>query len=175
MTGKGTQRGSGDGWAKGPGDTKVWGLFGAAGLFLVAGGENPRVLLQHRAAWTNLGDTWGIPGGAVDREETAVEGALRETFEECGIDPQVPEVLTSMVTAGPFPGDDWTYTTVIARVPEPVDTQANEESYELRWVELSQLKDVLSGGGPDEELVLLEPFRKSLPRVLAVAEGLLAQ
>lgn len=91
---------SGDGWAAGPGGIRVWGKFGAAGLFLVAG---RKVLLQHRAAWTNHGDTWGIPGGARDFTETPTQAALRETHEECAIAPQDVEVLDARVTAGPYP------------------------------------------------------------------------
>ena len=32
------------------------------------------------------GDTWGIPGGARDSHESALEAALRESNEEIGID-----------------------------------------------------------------------------------------
>ena len=68
--------GDGNGWVISPNGEKYWGKFGAAGLFLQAG---DKILLQHRAAWTAQGDTWGIPGGARDSHETATEAALRET------------------------------------------------------------------------------------------------
>ena len=59
--------GDGNGWVHAPDGTKFWGLYGAAGLFLVAGeGDNAKVLLQHRAVWTAQGGTWGVPGGARD-------------------------------------------------------------------------------------------------------------
>ncbi|MGY0887573.1 NUDIX domain-containing protein [Corynebacterium aurimucosum] len=145
---------SGDGWSKGPGGVPVWGKFGAAGLFLVAGDQ---VLLQHRATWTNNGGTWGIPGGARDKPESSEQAALRETEEETGISPADVEVLGSLVTAGPFE-EGWTYTTVLARTVsgQRLATTANEESAELRWVPLNQI----------EELELLAPFREALPRLL---------
>lgn len=132
----------------------VWGKFGAAGLFLVAGDE---VLLQHRATWTNNGGTWGIPGGARDKLESPEQAALRETEEETGISPADVEVLGSLVTAGPFE-EGWTYTTVLARTVsgQRLATTANEESAELRWVPFNQM----------EELELLAPFREALPRLL---------
>lgn len=132
----------------------VWGKFGAAGLFLVAGDQ---VLLQHRATWTNNGGTWGIPGGARDKPESPEQAALRETEEETGISPADVEVLGSLVTAGPFE-EGWTYTTVLARTVsgQRLATTANEESAELRWVPLNQI----------EELELLAPFREALPRLL---------
>lgn len=145
---------SGDGWSKGPGGVPVWGKFGAAGLFLVAGDD---VLLQHRATWTNNGGTWGIPGGARDKPESPEQAALRETEEETGILPADVEVLGSLVTAGPFE-EGWTYTTVLARTVsgQRLTTTANEESAELRWVSFNQV----------EELELLAPFREALPRLL---------
>lgn len=132
----------------------VWGKFGAAGLFLVAGDQ---VLLQHRATWTNNGGTWGIPGGARDKPESPEQAALRETEEETGISPADVEVLGSLVTAGPFE-EGWTYTTVLARTlsGQRLATTANEESAELRWVPFNQM----------EELELLAPFREALPRLL---------
>ncbi|WP_175934419.1 NUDIX domain-containing protein [Corynebacterium sp. Marseille-P4321] len=144
--------GDGNGWVVAPSGMKLWGKYGAAGLFLVAdggqAGETGRetgqegvekqVLLQHRAKWTAQGGTWGIPGGAIDSHETAAEAAVRETVEECAIDPAQVEVVDTMVTAE-FPG--WSYTTVLARCDAPLEVQANEESEELRWVELSRVRE----------------------------------
>lgn len=142
--------GDGNGWVHTPDGSERWGLHGAAGLFLVAGG---RVLMQHRAAWTAQGGTWGIPGGARDSHETAAEAALRETVEECAIDTSLVTVRDSLVTTD-VPG--WTYTTVLAAAQEPLAVEANEESEELRWVPLEQLR----------ELELHPGFAASLPLVL---------
>lgn len=142
-------KGDGDGWAAAPNGGAVWGKNGAAGLLLLAG---RKMLMQHRAAWTNNGDTWALPGGARDSHETVAESAMREAFEETGILPGSVEVLDSIVTAGPFPADperpelagNWTYTTVIARTKtgETLETTANEESLELRWVDIEQVEDL---------------------------------
>lgn len=124
--------GDGNGWVTAPDGTRLWGRFGAAGLFLVAGtGEGAKVLLQHRAEWTAQGGTWGIPGGARDSHETAAEAAVRESVEECAIDPDVIRVVEEVVTTD-LPV--WSYTTVIAVCDAPLEVTANEESEELRWV-----------------------------------------
>lgn len=130
--------GDGNGWVHGPHGEQYWGKFGAAGLFLQAG---DKILMQHRAAWTAQGDTWGIPGGARDSHETATEAAVRETVEECGIDPARVEPVKELVT---FEAPGWTYTTVIARTADgaPLPVQANEESEELRWVPLDALREL---------------------------------
>lgn len=149
--------GDGNGWVVAPNGMKLWGKFGAAGLFLVAGrdGVDKQVLLQHRAVWTAQGGTWGIPGGAIDSHETPAEAAVRETVEECAIDPALVEVVDTMVTAE-FPG--WSYTTVLARTTTgaPLAVEANEESEELRWVELDKLR----------EFDLHPGFASSLERVM---------
>ncbi len=94
-----------------------------------------RVLLQHRAAWTHHGDTWGLPGGARDSHEDGVAAALREAVEEAGLDPA--QIRTRHLFVDDHGG--WSYTTVYADVPEPVTTAANRESAALDWVPLDQV------------------------------------
>ena len=161
--------GDGGGWVIGPDSQRRWGLFGAAGLLLRAPSPDdpadPLVLLQHRAKWTASGDTWALPGGAIDSGETPAEAAARETFEEAGIPVGAVRVRGERVTSrmsgvprprtrigalrhdGSLPGGmsrshsiEWTYTTVFADVPEPLDTIANYESVELRWVRQSEVE-----------------------------------
>jgi 8-oxo-dGTP diphosphatase len=112
-----------------------WGRHGAAGLLLRApqADGSPAVLLQHRAAWSHQGDTWGLPGGARDSHETVEQAAVREAHEEAGLTAEQLTVRTSVVTAE-VAGTAWTYTTVIADVPTQLDTVPNRESSELRWV-----------------------------------------
>lgn len=151
----------GNGWAAGPGGTRCWGRFGAAGLLLCTPGG--RVLMQYRAEWTSCPLTWGVPGGARDSHETAAEAALREAEEETGVSADQVRVLDAEVTAGPYPADPerpdlaggWTYTTVYALADEEPPTTPNAESLELRWVPLDRV----------DELPLLPAFADSWPGV----------
>ena len=120
-----------------------WGRHGAAGLLLRAPlpDGSPAVLLQHRAAWSHQGDTWGLPGGARDSHETVEQAAVREANEEAGLTAEQLTVRTSVVTAE-VAGTGWTYTTVIADVSSQLDTVANRESSELRWVAEDQVTDL---------------------------------
>lgn len=125
----------GDAWVESPDGRRYWGRFGAAGL--LAHDQQRGVLLQHRVGWSHFGGTWGIPGGAIQQGETAVEGALREAAEESGA-PRASLVLqrTSVLDLG-----IWRYTTVLAAVHEPFEPViADAESLELRWVPIADVE-----------------------------------
>lgn len=137
----GTAAGSdGDGWTRCALGHRHWGLYGAAGLLLVAPEQaGLTVLLQHRAAWSHHGDTWGVPGGARGRRETAVESALREAAEETGLDP------AGVAVVGEHRDDhgDWAYTTVLARAAAVLPVHAlDRESTAVRWVPTEAVEEL---------------------------------
>jgi 8-oxo-dGTP pyrophosphatase MutT (NUDIX family) len=100
---------SGDAWVEGPDGARYWGRFGAAGLLVVSPAFE--VLLQHRAAWSHFGGTWGMPGGARHQDEGAVDAAVREAAEEAGVPAALLAVrFTSVLDLG-----YWSYTTVTCR------------------------------------------------------------
>lgn len=125
----------GDGWTTCDDGHQHWGRYGAAGL-LVAAPQG--VLLQHRAPWSHGGDTWGVPGGARARAETAEQAARRETVEETGLD------LGGLVVVGRHLADhgSWTYTTFVATVPASLPVVADRESLDLRWVPAGAVTDL---------------------------------
>jgi 8-oxo-dGTP diphosphatase len=128
-------RGDGDGWVVSDSGRAYWGVHGAAGLLLRAPHPDgtSAVLLQHRAPWSHQGGTWALPGGAMDSDETPEEAAKREAEEEAGLPGELLSVRATMVTAEAS-GTKWTYTTVFADADELLQTVANFESAELRWV-----------------------------------------
>ena len=146
----------GDGWIQCACGNKHWGLNGAAGILLV---RRTQILLQHRAPWVHNGDTWGIPGGARDSHETVLEAAIREAKEETGIDPvHVTPIQTFSDDHG-----SWRYDTVIAYASdELVARELNDESHEVRWVEIDEV----------DELTLHPSFEKSWPTLKGLVQAL---
>ena len=129
----------GNGWAQCARGHRHWGRHGAAGLLLHSVDDQGavRVLLQHRAAWSHHGGTWGLPGGARDSHEDAVAAALREAAEETGLEPR--RIRDRHVFVDDHGG--WSYTTVYADIPRPVPTRANDESLALDWVPVGDVTD----------------------------------
>lgn len=95
------------------------------------------VLLQHRVAWSHFGGTWGLPGGALHENESAIIGALREAQEEAGVpDGAVRPRFTSVLDLGV-----WSYTTVIADVVAAFDPVISDpESVALEWVPVDEVE-----------------------------------
>ena len=143
----------GDGWTECSFGHRHWGRYGAAGVMAVTLGE-PYVLLQHRAPWSHGGDTWGVPGGARDSTESALEAAQRETVEETGLD------VAQLTTVGTHVADHgtWTYTTIVATLPERLPVVAERESVALAWVPAAEV----------ERLPLLPAFAAALPSLWAL-------
>ena len=145
--------GDGNGWIRCGQGHRPWGVNGAAGLLLRHPGPGgvTRVLMQHRAAWTSDGDTWGIPGGARDSHETSVQAALREAGEEAGIESGQcrcwanSSTTTVVGPTSPLSGTGDRSLTVLA----------NAESAELRWVTEDEV----------EGLALHPGFARSWPAV----------
>lgn len=131
-------RGDGAGWVECECGARHWGLFGAAGLMLLAHAEaGPHVLLQLRSDWSHHGGTWGLPGGALDSHEDHITAALRETEEETGVLADDVTVLDVVhVNHGP-----WGYATVIATAHEFLAVHTSEESTDLAWVPWHQVPE----------------------------------
>jgi 8-oxo-dGTP diphosphatase len=132
--------GDGNGWVECAAGHRHWGIHGAAGLLVYAVDDDARarILMQHRAAWTNEGDTWGVPGGARDSHEDAPAAALREANEEAGVDPG--DVRVREVSRDDHGG--WAYETVLADTPAPLATVANQESERLAWIPLAEVESM---------------------------------
>ena len=117
--------------------------------------------MQLRAEWTHGGRVWGIPGGAKDSHETAIESALREMSEELSIHPDSVEVVHDNLWAD---HDDWSYHTVIALASKDIDFQVNEEAELAAWIEFSKVS----------ELDLHPGFASNWEDILSAIENLLS-
>ena len=158
----------GDGWVMCDCGRKHWGHNGAAGVLLArrddATGRVTHVVMQHRALWSAEGGTWGIPGGAISDGETAIEGALRESFEEANITSQDIDVVGAYCENH----GNWRYTTVFAfeKPGHSVNPCAHDdESMEIKWVPIDDVP----------KLKLLTAMRTDWPSFRARLDSLASQ
>jgi len=130
----------GNGWVECRCGSRHWGRYGAAGLLLRydAPTSGAVVLLQHRAPWSHEGGTWGLPGGARDSHEDVVTAALRETWEEAGIDAAGARFLGVHRTVHP----DWSYTTVLMSSDRAYEPSIQAESLAMAWVPVVAVADL---------------------------------
>src|ERR1039458_9313566 len=121
---------AGDGWIECEQGHEHWGLYGAAGLMLrhVDSSGQVRYLLTHRAGWVDHGDTYSIPGGAINLDEAAKEGAERETAEELGLLPDLVYTHASVADHG-----GWAYHTVHCDVPDMFEPETLSETNSVGW------------------------------------------
>ena len=147
-----------DGWAYCALGHQHWGRAGAAGLLLHRPGTaGCEILLQHRAAWSHHGGTWGTPGGALHAGEPAADGALREVREELGLLPQ--DLVLGVESVDDHGG--WAYTTVLARPArsiDPTELRLDGESDGVAWLPLAGLDEVDLHPGLAESLPRLRPL-----------------
>jgi 8-oxo-dGTP diphosphatase len=105
-----------------------------------------RVLLAHRTRdrdWAP--DTWDVPGGHVERDESETEALVREVREELGIEILEKSAALSARLTGP--NFEVAYFVVDAWAGEPYNS-APEEHIEIAWVALSKL-DAITLADPE--------------------------
>jgi 8-oxo-dGTP pyrophosphatase MutT (NUDIX family) len=109
-----------------------WGMAGAAGGLIVARGDaGLEMLLTLRSADVHHGNSWSVPGGAIDSGDAdAHAAACREIFEELGLD------VSDLPVLGwhEFECGGWMYSTVLLAAPAPILVHGyGWETQEARW------------------------------------------
>lgn len=121
------------------GDHLHWGRYGAAGVALTTPARD-RILLQLRSSRVLDPHTWAVPGGAIHRGETPVDGALRETEEETGLD---PGTFTVHGTLAGLVHPRWAYTYVLATTEDTdLPQHTSWEVAEHRWFLLEEVPEL---------------------------------
>lgn len=166
-------RNSGDAWTNAADGGRYWGRFGAAGLLAVDHARDEgrgAILLQHRVTWSDHGDTWGIPGGALHEGEPPLHGAIREAQEEAGVpNDSLRPRFTHVLDRG-----GWAYTTLIAEVTTPFEPEITDaESHALAWVPLPEVTDLPLHPAFAASWEILRPLLAAAPAVIVDAANVI--
>ena len=107
-------------------------------------GTTALVLTQRHADLKDHSGQIAFPGGRIEPGETPVEAALREGWEEVGVNPAAPDVLGTLTDLY-IPPSDFTVTPVVAAIGErPVFRPQEEEVDVIIEVPLPGLLDPAS-------------------------------
>ena len=93
--------------------------------------RNNKALILKRgpgAPW--MPNAWNLPGGRIDNQESPAEAAVRETFEESGID--LPYERFSSLSIDKHKEEGWVLQTFLAIVDDLQELPEGEESYSER-------------------------------------------
>lgn len=103
-------------------ERRHWGPRGGAGIIPLAFMDgHAMVLLSHRSAYVEQGNSWSSFGGAIDMtDKTPLDAATRETFEEVSGLPRTGNVVHKI--SRPCHACGWTYWTFVVELEAPVET-----------------------------------------------------
>jgi 8-oxo-dGTP pyrophosphatase MutT (NUDIX family) len=106
------------------------------------------VLVRHRERFLLVEERdgeWYFPAGRVDPGESISEAAVRETFEEAGIDVRLTGIYRVEQRATPPPKTGMRIRAFFAAVPidpeAPVKSTSDEHSRRAAWLTLDEIRD----------------------------------
>lgn len=107
-------------------------------------------VLVHRLPHKADGNTWGLPSGKVENNETDIDALKRELYEETGYranDHEI-ELLGEHDFISPR-GDTFTYITYQVKLDKPHEVVLEEDAHsEYKWVSVEQadsMDDLIHG------------------------------
>jgi len=104
--------------------------------------QKKQIILVKRAIGTTNGGKWALPGGFIDRDETIIQAAQRETMEETGY--KISEINLLKIIDNPNRAQEdrqnilFVYT---AKAAEKIGEGDMRESSEIIWFDLNKLPD----------------------------------
>lgn len=120
-----------------------------AGCFIAVGDH---FLFLKKQPFATEPNTWGVPGGKIEKAEKAEEGCIREVYEETGLDlRQAPPLFMGKVNVR-YPEVDFVYHMYEARLDIDLATIIIDpaEHTEYRWVTLEAALELPLIRGEDE-------------------------
>ena len=119
-------------------EDRRWGRFGAAGVLFYHRATGT-FLLNERSQAIHLGGRWSTLGGAINRNESPLAGALREASEE-GAEGAIIQVLAVHEDTTEGANGSWTYTTFVVEVEEAFETDASDwETASNEWLTINEM------------------------------------
>ena len=126
--------------------------------------QSGKILLQKRA---DKG-TWGLPGGALELGESALEALVREFYEETGVEVRVEKLLNVYTKySDSYPnGDEAQVLTILYLVSSETSISINfftsDETLELGFFDHSDIQNIASVNQQHQDMIN-DFFENKLP------------
>lgn len=111
----------------------------SAGIFFYATDTGRYLYLLRNDPKNN---TWGIPGGKIEKDETLLEGLVRECVEEIGVFPEG----SRLIPIQKFVNNTFVYHTFFCEVTKEFTPLLNDEHLGYAWVTNGQYPKPLHPG-----------------------------
>jgi 8-oxo-dGTP pyrophosphatase MutT (NUDIX family) len=118
---------------------KFWGSSGAGGVFYST--KTKRFLLAFRSKYVNEPRTWGVWGGAIDKNETPTEAIKREIREETGYQGKYKLIPSFIYKKG-----DFQYHNFIIEVEDEFKPKLCWETEKYGWFTINEFPTPLHFG-----------------------------
>jgi len=105
----------------------------AAGIFFTDG---KKVLLLKRAENGPNKGTWCLPGGHVEKGESFLEGAIRESKEECG------KCLGTKFEKLKEESETYYWTSFFFKISKPFNCKLSKEHSDWHWFDFDELNKI---------------------------------
>ena len=125
-------------------------LCGAGVIVINSKGE---ILLQHRID----NSLWGLPGGAVELGETVEQAAVREVFEETGIEVEKLKLLgvySGQNTYYKYPNGDEVYWITVAFTSNEFNDKIRPDNYGSKECKFFSIEKLPENLNPIDKLVM---------------------
>lgn len=116
-------------------------MIKAAGILFYRSKKHKLLLLRR-----TKDKLWGFPGGQLEKDESSINAAIRETFEETKIKVDDPSKLEPLVETSHYEGDTRTYMTYLYQTDVKLRPELNDEHSEARWFKFWELPDDIHPG-----------------------------
>jgi 8-oxo-dGTP diphosphatase len=110
-----------------------------------------KVLVGRRKATTWYGNTWCLPGGYIEYEESFIDAAHREVREETGLEVRIQGIVN--VVSNHL--DDWHHTIVIVLLGDALTEHCapGDDLVELRWIDRDEHQLINYGFEADRRIL----------------------
>ncbi len=141
------------------------------GITIILHSTDGRVLIGRRAQKARYGGLWCLPGGYIEYEESFIETAHREVWEETGLKIELEGVINVVSNLL----DDRHHTLVIVLLGRIIggEEAANDDLVELRWIDSKQHLQISYAFEADQRII--DVFFSGNYALLPIDQGTVAE